>query len=174
MTTTEAYEAKEALEMYTVANEFCIFTENISEYKSKSILLFYSRILPLLYVKGSLLKNIDYDENFPSERFVTEEIWENVFETVKNKLSDDDIFYASYDFNTDLTETKSSIAENIADIYQDLKDFTIQFSEGLVYQKNNAVSDCKTLFTNHWGNRICLLMPALHDKIYTTSENNYY
>jgi len=158
------------LDMLTVANEFCIFTENVDKYELTDVLSYYSKVCPLLYLKGALLPTIEPDEDFPGERFVNEEQWEVVFNLLRAKLGEKDEFLSvSDDFIAGKT-VNTSISECLADTYQDLKDFVLLFQKNLSYQKINAISECQILFVTHWGFRISTMMPALH-KIAFVSES---
>lgn len=154
---------KNIIEIYTVAVEFCAFTESLNARSKEEIFQFYVKILPLLYLKGTLMPEIDNDENYPSERFVNEEDWSNVFETLKQKLGFQDVFSSTDDEGIEFNVIDMSISENIADIYQDMKDFVILYSKSMTYQKSNSVADLRNLFISHWGIRICRLLSPLHE-----------
>ena len=53
--------SKPILEMVTVANEFCFYMESVENKSKSGILEFINRILPLLYLKGSLLPDIEVE-----------------------------------------------------------------------------------------------------------------
>lgn len=150
------------LEMFTVANEFCIFTENAEKYNPEEVILYYAKICPLLYLKGAILPMVEPDEDYFGERFVNEDQWENIFNALQTVFAGkDDFFTLSYE-NADNVPLKASIAEHLADIYQDLKDFVLLYQKNHNYAKINAVYELKTLFKAHWGGRIASLLPALH------------
>jgi len=150
------------LEMFTVANEFCIFTENAEKYNPEEVILYYAKICPLLYLKGAILPMVEPDEDYFGERFVNEDQWENIFNALQTVFAGkDDFFTLSYE-NADNVPLKASIAEHLADIYQDLKDFVLLYQKNHNYAKLNAVYELKTLFKAHWGGRIASLLPALH------------
>lgn len=150
------------LDMFTVANEFCLFTEKAEKYNPDEVLLYYARICPLLYLKGALLPVVEPDEDYIGERFVNEDQWENIYNSLLLVFpGQDEFFTLSYE-NADTIPLKASIAEHLADVYQDLKDFVLLYQKNLAYAKQNAVYECRTLFVSHWGSRIAALLPALH------------
>jgi hypothetical protein len=150
------------LDMFTVANEFCIFTEKAEKYDPQEVLQYYAKICPLLYLKGALLPVVETDEDFFGERFVNEDQWESIYNSLLSVfMTKDEFFTLSYD-NTDNIPLRASISEHLADVYQDLKDFVLLYQKNLAYAKNNAVNECRKLFISHWGARIAAVLPALH------------
>ncbi|MCF6342436.1 MAG: DUF5063 domain-containing protein [Bacteroidales bacterium] len=163
MTTNDITLAKPIIEMATVANEFCYYLDMVEEKSKKGILEFVHRILPLLYLKGTLLPDIEPEYPEAGERFVTQENWETIFTILRDKFGKDDEYWIIDPQYIDETEPlRASIAENLADIYQDMKDFIILFQKNTHAARENAIADCKVLFGNHWGYRIGKLMTRLH------------
>lgn len=166
--------SRSVLEMITVANEYCIYINEIDAYNQDQILAYLHRICPLLYLKGSLLPHIeiDADDEQINERFVTQEQWETVFNSIRNKIKSIDEFlviapHEKLDFNP----VKYSIAELLADVFQDLKDFIWLYQKTTLNAKGNAISSCKLLFEQNWGFKISLIQNALHSIIYGQSDN---
>jgi hypothetical protein len=150
------------LDMFTVANEFCIFTEKAEKYNPDEVLQYYARICPLLYLKGAILPEVDPDDEYFGERFVNEDQWEAIYNALSTVFPGTDYFYTLSYENADNVPLKASLAEHLADIYQDLKDFILLYQKNHTYARQNAVYECKALFKSHWGARISTLLPALH------------
>jgi hypothetical protein len=150
------------LDLFTVANEFCLFTEKAEKYNPEEVLLYYARICPMLYLKGALLPELEEDEDYYGERFVNEDQWESIFNSLQIVFAGKDDFYTLSYSSSDTLPLKASLAEHLADIYQDLKDFVILYSQNRLNAKHSAVRECRTLFATHWGSRIAALLPALH------------
>jgi len=109
--------SKPVIEMATVANEFCYFFDTAEKKEKQEILDFIQRIMPLLYLKGSLLPNINPQYSEANERFVTEEQWEKLFTMLREKFGKDDEFWIIDPQYVNETEPlKASLSENIADI----------------------------------------------------------
>lgn len=150
--------------MLTVANEFCHFIEKAYNYENQDILEYMQKILPLMYLKGSLLPNIEVQVPEANEKFVTEENWEIIFNELRDKFKPKDEYWTvdHADFNFNESE-KSSLAENLTDIYQDLKDFVLLYAKSTEAAKENAVRDCKLYYEVHWGYRIVQALKYIHD-----------
>lgn len=159
----EAVYSKNVLEMLTLANEYCLFVEKADNYPKEDILEFMRKLLPMLYIKASLLPEIIPDNEEANERYVTQEVWENIFYSLREKFqADDEYFHID---NNNISETdpvKGSLADNLSDIYQDLKDFVVLYQKNILDAKENAVFSCKHLFERHWGYRIVSALKYIH------------
>lgn len=167
----ELANSRKVLEMLTVANEFCLFIEENSKYETIQIMAYLERVVPLLYLKGSLLPEIEISDESANERFVTEEQWETCFQQLKNKFGKVDIFYSNEKANEKDVQ-KCSLSDNIADLYQDIKDFVLLYSRNTTAARENAVISCKMLFESRWGYRAIRIMQAIHFALYGNNQAN--
>ena len=166
--------SQHVLEMLTVANEFCHFTETAEEHGKKEIMEFLHKILPMLYLKGILMPSVVVEDTSYNEKFVNEMQWEHIFYAFKNKFGEDDDFWIVE--NTGLNEfepQKQSLSDVLADIYQDMKDFIMLYQNNSTYAKQNAVADFKNLFQNHWGERAIKASKRFHELIYNPSRDPF-
>lgn len=166
---------KQILEMLTVSNEYCMFIEKAYDYSKEEILQYIHRMAPLLYLKGSLLPEIKIENPEAYERFVTEEVWENIFNELRNKFSKDDEFWFidEVTFNGDEI-AKGSMAEQLTDIYQDLKDFVFLYNKNTSDAILNAVAECRHLFYVNWGYKIIRIQKQVHHLLYQEfTEDDY-
>ena len=168
---TESNLSKNVLEMAAVANEFCLFFENTEKKNKEEILEFSQRILPLIYLKGSLLPDITPEYPEANERFVTEVQWEEVFNSLREILQKDDEYWIIDPQYINETEpVKSSISENIADIYQDMKDFLMLLKKNTLAAQQNAVFECKNLMQSHWGYRVGNTLTRVHHLLFDDEQ----
>ncbi len=163
------------IELIKVANEYCIYLENVENLTKEDIAPFIQRIIPLLYLKGSLLPVIQVDDNETSVRFVTEEEWERLFSSLRELLLNDDEYW-SLDYNSpDQNDpVKASLSENLVDIYQDLKDFVMLYQKPSRSSKQNAANDCKHLFETHWGEKALNSLQWIHYLNYKEMNTDTY
>jgi hypothetical protein len=155
--------SKQVIEFITVANEYCLFFEKAENYPVDEILQYFQKIAPLLYLKGSTLPYVEVTDETFNERIVTEEMWEMVFKTLREKFAENDVYH-TLDHNYDSEE--SSLSDNLADIYQDMKDFVMLYQKSFEYSKENAVSEIRRLFHQHWGIRVVNALKAIHYILY--------
>ena len=167
-TNNEGIYSKHVVELLTVANEFCKFTEEGENYSDVDLLEFYQKVCPLLYLKGSLVKPLAVNDLGANEKFVTEEEWESVYTMLKDKFGKDDAFLEIQ--KDEITGTKLievHLSEKIADVYQDMKDFVLLYQKNTRDAKENAVNDICQYFVTHWGKRIIQIQATAHEILAT-------
>jgi hypothetical protein len=151
------------LEFLRVAHEYCVFTENAGEKIRKDIYDFFLKIGPLLYLKGELLPEVDPEYPESSERFVTEEEYQEIFNAFRHVFGEDDEYYhVGYEEYNEYEAVKASLSENFTDLYQDLKDFILLFQKNTQSARQNAVHDCRALFETRWGPKVLSSLRYLH------------
>ena len=159
---------KNAVEFVTVAAEFCGFMERVSDMKRRDFVDKSLKLLPLLYLKASLLPACERMEESDLETFVTETDYEVVRSSVASLLGEYDDFLEVFldDMAYSDTPIHQNISECLADIYQPLKDFICVFQLGLEQTMNDSLVICRELFAEFWGQRLVNVMRALHDVKY--------
>jgi hypothetical protein len=163
--------SKNVLEFYTVANEYCLFMEKATDYSKNDFMGYLQKICPLIYIKASLLPDIEVADEEGLEHFVTEEHWEDLFNIIHQKMGDDDLYYfIDHHEKTHQDAVKASLAENLTDIYQDLKDFLLLYGKPLKASRENAVNDCKRLFERRFGYRLVNAHSAIHYLLFSEGE----
>ena len=159
--------SKEVIEFTAVANEFCAFSETAPQYEGLKILKYYQRLLPLLYSKTLALPVFESVLDDEQEKFVTESDWQNVHDSLIVKLGEANDYMEVFDEQIEFSETAltSSMAENIADIYQDLKDYLLAYSIGTNEIMNEALWSCMESFKIYWGQKLVNLLRAIHNAL---------
>ncbi|MDR1864252.1 MAG: DUF5063 domain-containing protein, partial [Bacteroidales bacterium] len=79
---------KNTLEFVTVAVEFCAFLENTSKYTQISFIDRSIKLLPLLYLKATLLESVEYIDNSESDDSLKVFIDEETYEVVRMRMAD--------------------------------------------------------------------------------------
>ncbi len=164
--------SRNVVEFVAVANEFCKYAEHAPELKGDELLKILQRILPLMYLKASLLPKLDPFFEDGNEKFVTETDWTNINETLKEKFGTANDYLEVFDDKISDTDgaISASISENMADIYQDIKDFLLLYQTGTGEVMNDAVWECRMNFENFWGQKLVNSMRAIHKFIYSGEE----
>lgn len=166
--------SRNVLELITVGNEFCVFLEEIEKYEKVYFLSYLQKVLPLLYLKGSLLPDVEVSQAEANERFVTEEQWENIYNGVKKITGKYDAFqYVDFAYKLENEKQTGSISEFLADIYQDIKDFLLLYQKGTLAARENAVYECSALFENHWGLKLLNVHKAIHILRHGRGQSGY-
>ena len=163
---------KNSIEFVTVAAEYCSFIERSRGADKKSFVDTALKILPLLYLKASLIPECELIGEGDLEVFVTEGDYEYVRLVVAHVMGAQDDYLEVFhpDMAYSDTPIKKTISEDLADIYQDLKDFISVFQLGMNATMNDSLCVCKEHFAEFWGQRLVNTMRALHDVKYNTSD----
>jgi hypothetical protein len=164
--------SRNVIEFVAVANEYCKYAEHASQLKGDELLRILQRILPLMYIKASLLPKLNPYFEDGNEKFVTESDWIQIHETLKKKFGTADDYLEVFDEKSGDAEGPviSSISENMADIYQDIKDFLLLYQTGTTEVMNDALWECSMNFENFWGQKLVNSMRAIHKFIYSGEE----
>ena len=160
--------SKNTIEFVTVANEFCKFIEDAETSSLTQFVDMAHRVLPLLYLKATLLPDdVEPYEEY-NEKFVTEESYRYIEDVLLSKFGEhntyDEIFDPLRQENDEPAQL--SISESIADIYQDIKDFIMQFQIASNEVMMNAIWECKQAFEQYWGQRAVNVLRVLHNLKY--------
>jgi hypothetical protein len=171
-TKTDPVYSRNVIEFVAVANEFCKYAEHASELKGDELLKVLQRILPLMYLKASLLPALNPYFEDGNEKFVTESDWVRIHETLREKFGTADDYLEVFDEKMNESEgpVTSSISENFADIYQDIKDFLLLYQTGTNEVMNDAVWECRLNFETFWGQKLLNSMRQVHKFIYSGEE----
>ena len=62
------------------------------------------------------------------------------------------------------------VSEDIADIYQDVRNFVSVYQYGLTDQMNDALFICKQNFENYWGQKLINVLRPLHSLYYNDQD----
>lgn len=161
--------SRQVIDMFTVANEYCLFFDKAEEYSCDDILEYFHKIAPLLYIKGSLVPSIIVNDPSYNERFLTHEKYEALFLLLKKKFEDKDTFFI-FDLNYEATE--ASLAEQVTDVYQDMKDFVWLYRKENSLSKENSIAQVKLLFEKRWGIKLINGLKAIHSIKFDVGENS--
>ena len=163
---------KNSIEFVTVAAEYCGFIERARGVEPGAFVDTALKILPLLYLKASLIPECEMIGEEDLEVFVTEEDYECVQYSIAQVLGAQDDYLEVFhpDMAYSDTPIKKCISEDLADIYQDLKDFIGVFQLGMKTTMNDSLYVCKEHFAEYWGQRLVNTMRALHNVKYNDSD----
>ena len=156
--------SKKVIEFITVAAETCLFLEHASEFSKTDFVQKSVKLLPLLYLDASMLDIPDPVFDDIPERFVGEEDYQYVRQQVEQLLGTDDSYLEVFHPDMALSDTPIAafVSENVADIYQELKDFAANYQLGDIDIMNDALVACLEAFGEHWGQKLLNALRALH------------
>ena len=148
--------SKKSIEFATVVAETCLFLERVTEFTKSDFISKATKLLPLLYLKTSVLDYLDEESNGFLERFVTEADYNYVKNQVADILGPNDSFLEVFHPDMPYSDTPIAalVSENLADIYQELKDFAANFQIGEEEIMTSALILCVETFAEHWGQKL--------------------
>ncbi|MDR1938829.1 MAG: DUF5063 domain-containing protein [Tannerellaceae bacterium] len=163
---------RNTIEFVTVALEYCSFVEAAKEYSLFEFVDKATKILPLLYLKASLLPELSPDDEVEPEFAITEDMYESVRTRVSGSLGEHDSYLETFhpDMQYSDTPIAAFVSENLADIYQDTGNFVSLFRQGNEELMREAVALCRTNFQEYWGQRLLNALKALHAVRYNEDD----
>lgn len=157
------------IDFVTVAAETCLLLEHTQEQGYEDFVEKSLRLFSMLHLKSVLLSVPERVFDDATERFVTEEDYNDVKDAVAALMGEKDSFLETFHPDMSLSDTPIAafISENMADVYQELKDFAANYQLGETDIMNDALADCMTAFAEHWGQKVVNTMRALHTLRYS-------
>ena len=157
------------VEFVTVSAEYCKRLETCQKFGQDDFIDVFCKILPLLYLKASLLVGLVSDEE---EGFVEHPVTENDYNYVRNCVADllmdkdDYLDVFVEDFKYSDRPIRQTISENLADVYQNLRNFIEVYRQGYDDAMLQALSEVVVTFELEWGQKLLNALRALHDVKY--------
>ena len=158
----------------SVAQRYCALVDTAGTLETAELLLQLYRILPELISEAVRLPDIDLygrDEDAdPNEDLSNKRVrapmspdeWNKLYELLKEKLGDANLYWTIFDPTETNEAIYGSLADDIADIYRDLK-------EGLVLTEKRAATpeeviwDWRFGFYSHWGDHAINALRTIHN-----------
>lgn len=164
----------ETIEFVTVAVEYCIFLESFKDLKVEEFTEKTTKLLPLLYLKALLLPPVD-DEAEPSEDAVTEGDYNFILDKITAVMGtyNDYLEVFVQDMRYSDEPILAHVAEGLADIYQDVRNFVAVYQRGEDESMYNALITCIDNFKLYWGQTLVNVLRALHSVQFNT-ENDLF
>lgn len=167
---------KSVIDFVTIAVEVCVFLEKNEPLPREEWVDKLLKMLPLLYVKALLLPETAAAEDEVSATFVHEEDYLRVANAVSEIMGEEDVYLDVFVEDMKYSETPVStlVSENMADIYQDIRNFVSIYQYGLTEQMNDALHQCKENFRLYWGQKLVNVLRPLHALkcVYMENKNN--
>lgn len=169
---SEIVYSQEVTEFVAVVGEYCTFVENTLRFTKRDFLDKSRKILAVIYLKMSLLPAFETIFDDENEKFVTEEDWDFIQASVRRKLGFHDEYREVFDPLTheQLEQSTASISDNMADLYQDLKNFVTLFNVGTEEIMNDALWECQLNFEEFWGQKLLNALKAIHNILFSGDD----
>jgi len=164
--------SKDVLEFVRVANDYSQCVERAESFKITEFIDKAHKLMALLYLKAANLPELDSKFENMNQRFVNEQDYNYIRQKVLKKLgqydSYEEVFTQLHEESDDAVS--ASISENMADMYQDIKDFLLLYEIGTEDVMYEAIWECRQSFKTYWGQRLTNGLRALHFLRYSDEE----
>ena len=156
------------LDFVSIGVEFCSFLEKMEVKSRTEWAKTMLRILPLLYVKATLLPSVEVLGDQIAEVFVKEQDYTLIANQVASVLADEDVYLDVFleDMKYSDRPVSSFVSEDIADIYQDIRNFVSVYQHGLEETMVFALNDIAENFRAYWGQKLVNVLRPLHALVY--------
>lgn len=164
---------RNTLEFVKVALEYCTFLETAGNDGLFDFIDKTTKLLPLLYLKASLLPEVESDEDAEVEVSVTEDMYESVRTRISLLLGERDSYLETFhaDMRYSDTPIAAFISENLADVYQDTGNMIALFRDGNEEVMREALVLCRSNFQAYWGQQLLNALKALHAIRFSDDED---
>ncbi len=167
--------SKYTVDFVRVALEYCALVEKAHEQDKEMFVDSAVKVLPLLYLKASIIPKIDdlYDSDL--EIKVTEDLYTAVLHKIEELLGEDNLYLETFHPDIKLSDSPVAVklSEDLADIYQDLGNFIAVFKNGNKETMNDSLVACIESFKEYWGQRLVNALRALHYIKYKEKEEQW-
>jgi hypothetical protein len=156
--------SKALVEFVRAANECCLYLEELKGTEGKAFIAESVKHLAELYALFLKIGETEPVFDTPPEPTVTEQHWSALFQSMAGILGpSNDILRVAAENEFDRSEiVNHTISEDMADVYQELKDFTVVYSRGLEELMNDAAWELQVRFAGHWGMKLLRALSAFH------------
>ena len=170
MEESQIYSPK-TLEFITVASEYCKALEHCREFEQHEFIDVMRNLLPMVYLKVSLIGEIEEADGY-NEPKVTEDDYNYVRSGIAAVLAEKDDYLDVFveDFKYSEQPILCTISENLADIYQALRNLLEVFRSNYEDAMQVALYDTVEDFKLYWGQTLLNALKALHDVRFSVKD----
>jgi hypothetical protein len=155
-------------EFIAIAVDFCQLMEQASKKRTGELFSTLQQLLPEIYLKALKLPKPKYCYEEEPKKFVREDNYAAIHDALQQKIElVNGIARMSPGTRTSQHELASfSMAELLADIYEELKNFVMLYEVGIPQAMNDAVWLCRESFEQGFGIKLTEGLKLLHRIIY--------
>ncbi len=161
--------SKDVIDFVKLAADYCLKLEHSREATPRELVKGMLNSLPYLYIKATTLLESSLGENaFATDPQVTEDDYNFVRNGIYDVLGRYDEYLDVFveDMKYSDNPILRSVSEELADIYQDLRNFLAVYRDGIDELMAAALEEVLDNFKEYWGQKCVNVMRALHDILY--------
>ncbi len=152
------------LDFVRVGTEYCRCLEHCGEMDRASFCHTMRALLPMVYLKATMMPEVQETDGW-NEPQLTEEDYEYIRQSVARLMAEQDGFLDVFveDFKYSEEPLLCTISENLADVYQTLRELAAVFSEAHTEAMMVALYETMEEFKLQWGQKLLGALRAIHD-----------
>jgi hypothetical protein len=154
-----------------LARKYCAIVESVTSLDRPQLLDQVYEILAGLIDAGVHLPGTDHGANGIDDEAsedphgaevvaMSDDAWRELYHRLQHKLGDADLYWMVFDATKDREAIRGSLADDIADVYRDLKDGLAVMAAGSI---SEAAWHWRLHFDSHWGLHAMNALKAIHD-----------
>lgn len=157
--------SEELVALVSAANDISAFMERLRGLSGRAFIENAVRMLPAVYAAMLGVGPTEPVYEAAGEPSVTEKDWADVYQRIAVLLGPyNEILRPAETEEFDRSDLVThTISEDLADVYQELRDFTSVYSTGMEKMMNDAAWELKERFNEHWGKKLLRSLLALHE-----------
>ena len=169
--------SKDVINFVKLAADYCLKLEHSREATPRELVKAMLNSLPYLYIKGTALLETTGENDLMS---IDPQVKEEDYNFVRNGVYDVLGRYDEYldvfveDMKYSDKPILRSVSEDLADIYQDLRNFLAVYRDGIEEMMTAALYEVLDNFKEYWGQKCVNVMRALHDILYQQMAEEEY
>ncbi len=160
------------IDFLRIAAEYCKHIEQCNGVERKDFIDTMRFLLPQLYLKVSALEEIEDADGF-NEPKVTEEDYNYIRASVNAVMGECDDYLDVFveDFKYSDQPVLRTVSEDLADIYQPLRDLLEIVRSGFDDAIRTSLEETRQKFELYWGQAALNALRAMHDVRFNGKEN---
>jgi len=164
MSHSHTEEDKYILEYAKICTVYCSLLENAQTFEKPDFIIKVREILALLYYKTISLPVHECGFDGHAPQHVTEHDYEALANILSRKIGGNDEYLEVFDARISDSEGPfvRKISEDLADIYQDVKNFSLNYGVGAADVVHDSIHECINNFNDYWGQNAVNVLRALH------------
>jgi hypothetical protein len=157
--------SSEMVTFVKAANAWCTFMEQLKDTKGREFIIESVKHLSGVYNTFLYIGETQPVLDSPGETAVSEQEWSELYRKIAMILGPhNDILRKADEGEFDRSElVNHTISEDLADVFQDLKEFMAIYSLGMEELMNDAAWELKERFSEHWGVKLLRALLAIHE-----------
>ncbi|MBR1594413.1 MAG: DUF5063 domain-containing protein [Alloprevotella sp.] len=159
--------AQPVLDFVRISTEFCRQVEQTGDVTREDFTGVMLRLLPMLYLKATLLGDVPEADGYVEAR-VTEQDYDYVRNRIAELMGEEDTFLEVFveDFKYSESPVAQTVSENLADVYQVLRNMVEEFRLGYDDAMRAALQETVEQFRSFWGQELLSVLRTLHADTY--------